>query len=294
MDLKKLTTFVNLADTLSYTKTATQLFTTQATISKQILALEKELDAQLFDRRHRQVHLTAAGQAILPWAQKMINNNQQLLAALAQAKHLSTLTIRGIPSMAHYPAFQWLSQFHQAQPHIHLHFSEAESYALLPSLQAKTSDIIFMRLFPADQVPGEKLLTATDYFVVVLPKKHLLATAQRLTIADIAQQDLLLLNQTTNLYQPIWQRLTAANPHPQIVYEGQRIDLMLQLVQQGLGLGITMAKTLTQQQRQQLQVIPLQDAPVSRLVFIRRQPAPPQTDAFWQFCQQQLKHANLA
>ncbi|KRK40552.1 LysR family transcriptional regulator [Loigolactobacillus bifermentans] len=293
MDLKKLTAFVDLAASLNYTATAAHLFTTQATISKQILALEKELDVTLFDRHHRQVQLTKAGQVCLPWAQKMVTAQQQMQAALAQEKQVQCLTIRGIPSMAHYPAFQWLSQFHKAYPNIQLHFSEAESYELLPSLQTKASDIVFMRLFPDNRVPGDKLITATDHFVVVLPKHHPLADANQLTIAEIAQQELLILNQTTNLYQPIWQRLIAVNPHPHIVYEGQRIDLMLQLVQQGLGIAITMAQTLTAESRATLEVIPLSDAPVSQLAFIRRHPAPPQTQAFWSFCQQQLAHATL-
>lgn len=44
MDIRKLATFVDLADTLNYTETASRLFTTQATISKQIKSLEVALD----------------------------------------------------------------------------------------------------------------------------------------------------------------------------------------------------------------------------------------------------------
>ncbi|WP_054736471.1 helix-turn-helix domain-containing protein [Secundilactobacillus similis] len=58
MDVTKLNTFVDLAETLNYTQTAARLFTTQATVSKQILALEKELDTTLVDRSHRQIELT--------------------------------------------------------------------------------------------------------------------------------------------------------------------------------------------------------------------------------------------
>ncbi|WP_442760814.1 LysR family transcriptional regulator [Paucilactobacillus nenjiangensis] len=41
MDIQKLKAFVELTETNSYTETAEHLFSTQATISKQIMSLEK-------------------------------------------------------------------------------------------------------------------------------------------------------------------------------------------------------------------------------------------------------------
>ena len=61
MDIHKFEVFLDLAKTLSYTETAERLFTTQGNISKQILALEKELDTKLFERSHRTIKLTEAG-----------------------------------------------------------------------------------------------------------------------------------------------------------------------------------------------------------------------------------------
>lgn len=58
MDLHKLEVFLNLTQTLNYTDTAENLFTTQGNISKQVKSLEKELDVILFKREHRQITLT--------------------------------------------------------------------------------------------------------------------------------------------------------------------------------------------------------------------------------------------
>lgn len=74
MNIQKLVVFLDLAKTLSFTKTAEHLFTTQGTISKQIIALEKELDVQLFDRTHRKIELTEAAKLLLPYAKKLSNN----------------------------------------------------------------------------------------------------------------------------------------------------------------------------------------------------------------------------
>lgn len=52
MDTKKLATFYNLAQTKNYSKTAEEIFLTQATVSKHIMALEKEWGIKLFSRKH--------------------------------------------------------------------------------------------------------------------------------------------------------------------------------------------------------------------------------------------------
>jgi DNA-binding transcriptional LysR family regulator len=49
---------------LSFTKAAAELFLTQSAVSRQVLALEEQLGTPLFERRHRAIQLTAAGQEL--------------------------------------------------------------------------------------------------------------------------------------------------------------------------------------------------------------------------------------
>src|SRR5262245_28237809 len=46
---------------LSFTKAAAELFLTQSAVSRQVQALEEQLGVPLFERGHRQIHLTDAG-----------------------------------------------------------------------------------------------------------------------------------------------------------------------------------------------------------------------------------------
>ena len=50
MDLAQIRYFISVADNLSFTRAAEELFVTQPTISKQIALMEKELGIKLFDR----------------------------------------------------------------------------------------------------------------------------------------------------------------------------------------------------------------------------------------------------
>ncbi|GAU77604.1 LysR family transcriptional regulator [Fusibacter sp. 3D3] len=69
-------TFVTLAKTLSFSKTAEQLNVVQSTVSSRIVELEKHLDQTLFNRSKRLVELTHAGRVFLPHAEKILKNEQ--------------------------------------------------------------------------------------------------------------------------------------------------------------------------------------------------------------------------
>ena len=53
MDIETLNTFLTLANTKNYTRTAAQLFVAQSTVTNRIHELEKELNIALFTRNNR-------------------------------------------------------------------------------------------------------------------------------------------------------------------------------------------------------------------------------------------------
>ena len=62
MDIEALNTFLTLANTKNYTRTAAQLFVAQSTVTNRIHELEKELNIALFTRNNRSVELTVEGE----------------------------------------------------------------------------------------------------------------------------------------------------------------------------------------------------------------------------------------
>ena len=71
MELKRLEEFVTLAETGNYLEAADALFLFQSTLSKHIMALEKELGVHLFERTTRKVRLSSDGECLLPYAVKI-------------------------------------------------------------------------------------------------------------------------------------------------------------------------------------------------------------------------------
>ncbi len=64
-------TFITLAETQNFNRTAELLFVAQPTVTVRIKALEEEMNLQLFHRTHKSVELTTAGLQFLPYATKL-------------------------------------------------------------------------------------------------------------------------------------------------------------------------------------------------------------------------------
>lgn len=72
MDINALKAFLAVAETASFSVAAEQLHLTQPAVSKRVASLEEELNTRLFDRISRKISLTEAGRQLLPRAQHII------------------------------------------------------------------------------------------------------------------------------------------------------------------------------------------------------------------------------
>lgn len=102
MDLYQLNTFLAVAAAGSMRGAARQLSLSQATVGNHIRHLEAELGVSLLRRTSRGVELTAAGIALLPSAQALVEAEARIRAAVRQLSFRSDneLAIALVPSMA--------------------------------------------------------------------------------------------------------------------------------------------------------------------------------------------------
>ena len=68
---------------LSFTKAADELHLTQSAVSRQIQALEQHLGQPLFQRRHRALLLTEAGQLLQQTATTMLSDLSETLERIS-------------------------------------------------------------------------------------------------------------------------------------------------------------------------------------------------------------------
>jgi len=84
MDTKQLAAFCAVVERRSFSQAADQLGVTQPAVSLQIRSLEQRLGQQLLDRSGRRVEPTEAGLRLYRGAQRLLAQEQQLLAELGE------------------------------------------------------------------------------------------------------------------------------------------------------------------------------------------------------------------
>ncbi len=73
LDVHQLNVFLASAETLNFTRAAKQLHMTQPSVSQHIQGLERHFDLPLFIRSGRNLELTDAGLALLPFAREAVS-----------------------------------------------------------------------------------------------------------------------------------------------------------------------------------------------------------------------------
>jgi DNA-binding transcriptional LysR family regulator len=177
MELRHLRYFIAVAEEGHITRAAERLGMQQPPLSRQIKAIEGEMDVQLFRRKARGVELTDAGRAFLDDARAM-------LAHLDHAFDTARRTARGEQgrisvgyTLFHPVVPRVIREFRQAFPLVSLTLEESSPYDLIERMQNDKIDVAFITLI-ADQegVAIEPLLEEPR--VVALPSGHPLARSE--------------------------------------------------------------------------------------------------------------------
>src|ERR1700680_2999961 len=86
MELHQLRYFCAVAETGSFSRAAEQSHVAQPSLSQQILKLEDELGARLFDRLGRSIRLTDVGKTFLPRARSVLRELEAAKGDVVESK----------------------------------------------------------------------------------------------------------------------------------------------------------------------------------------------------------------
>jgi DNA-binding transcriptional LysR family regulator len=189
LDTRLLRAFVAVAEELSFTRAAEQLFIAQQALSSQVQQLEGRLGVKLFERTTRRVSLTEAGEKLLPHAVATLQALDAGVGRLEPARRAERATLRvGLSGTAMMPvASETVRLFTERHPDVELTVSNAGLNQPAAGLKEGTVDVAFVR--PPFLDEGISMVTVvTEERYAVLPKNHPLASREYIRPEDVVHE----------------------------------------------------------------------------------------------------------
>ncbi len=196
MNLRDLQYLVALAETRHFGRAAARCHVSQPTLSAQLRKLEQFLGVALVERRPRKAALTAAGEAVVERARRMLQDADDIraLARAGQDPLAGQLRVGLIPTLGPYLLPRVMPRLAQALPKLSLLLHEYQTAPLVQHVLDGELDLAILAL-PADTKGLQTRSLFAEAFLVAMPEKHRLAARRRLKPADLAGERLLLLEE---------------------------------------------------------------------------------------------------
>jgi LysR family transcriptional regulator, hydrogen peroxide-inducible genes activator len=182
-----------LARTRHFGKAAEACAVTQPALSMQVRELERELGAELVERRPGEIVLTDTGLDVARRADAVLAGARDLVDFARHRDLLSgPLRLGIIPTLAPYILPRVLPRLQAAFPQLRLEVRETQTKMLLDELSRGELDCVMLAL-PADGADVETLALFTDAFLLAVPAAEKLRG--RIAIDEVDQRRLILLEE---------------------------------------------------------------------------------------------------
>ena len=244
MELRHLKYFIAVAEELNFRKAAERLHMEQPPLSRQIHQLEEELSVELFIRDKRGVSLTEAGEAFLGEARLTIAQADRT-ARIAQqfnGTQPKRLTIGYLICAFDRLLSRMIQAFRETSPGVEIVLKGMHTAPQLEALFAGEIDVGFV-YFPVNQPELLTQLVLREPLVLVLPKDHPLAVLPTIPLATLASEPMLIYPRFVkpDCYDLIISLCHEAGFQPRIVQEATPPELLVSLVEAGVGLALVEA-----------------------------------------------------
>jgi len=237
MNLRAFHYLVTLADVRHFSKAAERCHVSQPTLSTQIRKLEEELDVQLVERSPRKVMLTEVGKEVVERARAMLGEADSIKSIARRSKdpHSGTLRIGIFPTLAPYFLPHVVPDIRRRFPRLTLRLFEEKTEDVLAMLHQGQLDAGLLAL-PIDD---DQLTTCTLFeepFVLAVPESHALCAKGAITMDDLQQEELLLLEDGHCLRDQALEVCQLAGAHEQLDFHATSMETLRQMVAAGTGI----------------------------------------------------------
>ncbi|CAM2839241.1 LysR family transcriptional regulator [Rariglobus hedericola] len=240
LDSRQMLAFATLARRGSFTMAAKDLFLTQSAVSHTIKTFEREMGVRLFDRVGKKVHLTQAGEQLLPPVERILREMQDARTALEELQNWGQgrLRVGASTTACHHILPTVLREFKQSFPscvikiesgdhprQLELLRSNQVDIALTLESESNAADLVFRPLFE-------------DELRFLVSPMHPWAAKRKAPREDIAAETLVLYNKSSYTFRLVDEYFREEGVSMQNVIELGSMEAIKELVKIGMGAGV--------------------------------------------------------
>ena len=169
VELSDLEIFRSVALEGGVSRAAQRLHRVQSNISTRVRQLEDRLGVRLFLRQSRGLALTPAGEALLPYAERLLDLSSEAEAALTDGKPRGKFRVGTLESTAASRLPDVLSRYHECYPDVQVELSTDTTQGLLDRLLEYEIEVAFVA-GPVSHVALDTVPVFSEELVLVSPE----------------------------------------------------------------------------------------------------------------------------
>lgn len=269
MEIHQLRYFCAVARHGTFTRASEVEHVAQPSLSQQILKLEDELGARLFDRLPRSARLTVFGRAFLPKAERILRDLDEAKTAMLEmtGEEKGEAVLGVIPTIASYLLPRALSGFARKCPGVTVKIIEDITPTLLERLHEGAADMALVAL-PVAASDLTQIELFCEGFHAVLPEHHPRAKQKEIRLADLKEEPFLLLKEGHCFRDSVISACKESRVKPNVVFESGQFATILAMV--AAGMGVSAVPAMAVQPARGCRFIPITGKRSTRTVGIVR------------------------
>lgn len=237
MNIRSFRTFVTIADAGGIARAGAHLNLSQPAASRQISALEANLNVKLFDRVGRRFRLTAEGESLLKHSRQLVMAADALTSeaqALNRAQ-AGLLRVGATPQLIESVLVDFLRHHRRRHPAIEVHLLEEGSMRLADRLER--GDVHLATVIANDDRFHQRPLFPL-YALAVLRRSHHLSRNRTIDITALVDDPVLLLNR--GFASRVWFDTACglARVRPSVLLESASPHTIIALAAAGFGIAV--------------------------------------------------------
>lgn len=290
---RRLQVFHTVARLLSFTKAAETLHMTQPAVTFQIRQLEEYFNTRLFDRTHNRISLTAAGERVFEYADKIIAMYAEMDSKVREMTgDVSGILIIGASTtIAEYVLPSMLGEFKERHGGINIRLRVSNSIGIVHMVEDNSVDVGIVE----SPVSNKNLVVDVcwhDKLVFICPPQHPLGKKASITADDLVGQPFICREEGSGTRDYIAEYLARKDMQLHDLNVGLEVgnpEAIKSAVEAGLGVSIVSQATIVKELKLGTLVARPMDPPLERpfsFVFQRQKFRLRAMEEFMKFAQE--------